>query len=99
MEAVIQEKLACLFPVYMQIINESHQHAGPANNSHFKLIIVSNEFEGVSALQRQRKLYALLSDELAGEIHALSMFLYTPEEWEKRQSVPESPKCQGARPI
>lgn len=96
MESIIEHKLAALNPKHLQIINESHRHAGPANNSHFKLVLVSDEFEGLSKVARHQKIYGLLSKELEGEIHALSMFLYTQDEWHKNQTIPSSPNCQGA---
>lgn len=96
MESVIKQKLTALSPAHLQIINESHMHAGPATNSHFKLVVVSEEFLNLSKVARHQKIYSLLSNELECELHALSMFLHTQGEWEKQQSVPESPKCQGA---
>lgn len=96
MESVIKQKLASLSPIHLQIINESHMHAGPATHSHFKLVVVSDEFLNLSKVACHQKIYSLLSKELEGELHALSMFLYSQDEWEKQQSVPESPKCQGA---
>ncbi len=80
----------------MQVTNESHLHAGPAVNSHFKLVISSDEFTGLNKVARHQRMYALLQAELAGEIHALSMYLYSPKEWQQTQQVPNSPKCQGA---
>lgn len=91
----LQAKLAVLNPVHLELINESHMHAGPATDSHFKLILVSDAFNGLRAVARHQKVYALVAEELAGPVHALALHLYTPEEW-KSAEVPASPRCQGA---
>lgn len=90
----IQGKLAALNPQHLELLNESHMHAGPATDSHFKLVLVSEAFSGLRAVARHQKVYALLAEELAGPVHALALHLYTPEEWQTA-SVPASPKCQG----
>lgn len=84
-------------PQVFDIVNESHMHAGPATESHFKLVVVAERFEGVSAVKRHQLLYGLLADELKGGVHALALHLYTPEEWVKAEAqVPLSPNCRGA---
>lgn len=90
----IQGKLASLNPRHLELLNESHMHAGPATDSHFKLVLVSEAFNGLRAVARHQKVYALLAEELAGPVHALALHLYTPEEWQTA-SVPASPMCQG----
>lgn len=54
--------------------------------THFRLVIVSNEFEGTRQIQRHRVVNQLLKEELAreGGIHALQIKALTPEEEEKR---------------
>lgn len=91
----IQEKLQELNPVHVEIFNESHMHAGPASDSHFKLIVVSEAFVGVRTVARHQKVYKILAQELQGPVHALSLFLYAPEEWQQAE-VPSSPSCMGA---
>jgi BolA protein len=90
----IQSKVAELNPQHIELLNESHMHAGPATDSHFKLVLVSEAFDGLRAVARHQKVYALLKDELAGPVHALALHLYTPEEWSSA-NVPASPNCQG----
>jgi BolA protein len=81
---------------YLSIENESHRHSGPATESHFKVTVVADDFAGLSAVQRHRRIYALLAEELAGGVHALALHLYTPEEWQARQQqAPRSPDCRG----
>ncbi|MCA6062753.1 BolA family protein [Thalassolituus marinus] len=90
----IQSKVAELNPQHIELLNESHMHAGPATDSHFKLVLVSEAFDGLRAVARHQKVYALLKDELAGPVHALALHLYTPQEW-LSANVPASPNCQG----
>lgn len=93
-EQSIRHQLSSLAPIHLDILNESHMHAGPATDSHFKLIVVSEAFAGLRAVQRHQDIYRRLQAEMAGPIHALSLHLYTPAEWEKAE-VPASPDCQG----
>ena len=48
---------------------------------HFEALVVSASFNGQSRLQRHRLVYAALGTKMAEEVHALSMKLYTLEEW------------------
>lgn len=48
---------------------------------HFEAIVVSDAFINQSRLSRHRIIYAALGDRMKEEVHALSMKLYTPEEW------------------
>lgn len=94
----IEEKLtASLAPVYLEVLNESSQHnVPPGSESHFKVTIVTEQFDGKMLVARHRVINQLLATELAGSIHALSMHTYTPTEWEeKNQQAPKSPPCLG----
>lgn len=53
------------------------------DGQHFEAVVVSEEFAGKNRIQRQLLVYKTLGDRMTGEIHALSMKTYTPEEWEK----------------
>lgn len=80
-----------LSPSSLRLIDESHLHAGHRENpgtgeTHFKLEVVSDSFEGMSLLQRHRKIYDILSDEMAERVHALSMKLRTPKEEHEKTS-------------
>ena len=85
-EIVIREKLtAGLEPAQLDVINESELHAGHYSSpgtgeSHFRVIIVSEKFKGVSRIQRHRMINELLADELAGKVHALAVHAYAPGE-------------------
>ena len=82
--------------IKLQIENESANHSGPATQSHFKLILVAQEFTNLSLLQRQRLVHSSLR-ELMPQFHALGLHTYSAEEWDKLSSVPQSPKCSGNR--
>lgn len=97
-QKTIQNKLEQHFEAdYLNIINESNNHSVPMNSeTHFKVTIVCKEFEGVRLIGRHRLINELLSEELAGPVHALAMHTYTPAQWvEKQSNTPESPKCLG----
>ena len=84
--ATIRSKLtAALNPVRLDVINESHLHAGHRGSpgtgeSHFRVLIVSPAFAGKSRLERHRMVNAALAEELAGRVHALAVSALTPEE-------------------
>ena len=83
-----------LNPEYCEGVNESSQHSGPATESHFKIVVVSSDFEEMKLIDRHRFINKLFIDELK-LIHAMAMHTYTPEEWEKRKAAPDSPKCSS----
>jgi acid stress-induced BolA-like protein IbaG/YrbA len=51
------------------------------DGSHFEAVIVSEEFDGKSLVQRHQIVYKALGDSMREDIHALSMKTYTPEQW------------------
>lgn len=91
-----------LAPTHMTLDNESHMHAGhyEGKESHFKLVIVSNDFAGKRLIARHQAVYAIASPFLmanGGSIHALAIHAYTPDEWSALSSAPDSPQCAGQR--
>ncbi|GLX79610.1 transcriptional regulator [Thalassotalea insulae] len=98
-EAAIEQKLLSAFsPLHLDVINESHQHnVAPGSESHFKVIIVSKDFEGERLIKRHRAVNATLSEELSQKIHALALHTYTEKEWHDyyEDNTPLSPKCLG----
>ncbi len=98
-ETRIREKLATAFaPEHIELENESHTHSVPKNSeTHFKLVLVSKVFEGLSRVARQRKVYDVLKDELApGRVHALTQKVFALSEWTlDAASSFESPACMG----
>jgi BolA protein len=72
-------------PQRLAIIDDSHRHAGhagarPEGETHFTVEIVSSAFAGKSRVDRQRLVYAALSDLLRDRVHALALKTLTPEE-------------------
>ncbi|MGV3593343.1 MAG: BolA family protein [Gammaproteobacteria bacterium] len=99
LETSIEQKVvAALQPTHLELHNESHMHAGPRTDSHFKLVAVATAFEGLSKVKRHQLVYGLVAEELAGPVHALALHLYTPAEWES-QTVPASPQCAGSHKV
>ncbi|MEE1673886.1 MULTISPECIES: BolA family protein [Agarivorans] len=98
-ETLITNKLQQHFaPVHLEVVNESNMHNVPAGSeSHFKVTIVSEAFEGKRLLQRHRAVNQLLAEELQNEIHALAMHTLTPAQWAEQQQVPDSPQCRGGQ--
>ena len=100
MRTSIESKiLESLRPNHWELVNESHMHSAGREESHFRLLVVAEPFNGLSRLQRQQKVYQLLADELKNGVHALSLRLLTPQEWEKGQAEGfVSPNCQSKKP-
>ena len=82
----IEEKLVAAFaPDHLEVADESYLHAGhagarPEGETHFRVIIVAAGFEGLSRLERQRRVMDVLSEELSGPVHALAIRARTPAE-------------------
>lgn len=97
-EDTIKYKLNTKFALsHLEVSNESHMHNVPANSeTHFKVTIVSDDFAQKRLIQRHRMVNDVLSEELAGPVHALAMHTYTQEDWAKKQGLsPSSPNCLG----
>jgi len=97
-QSTIEEKLAqALDPLHLEVINESAKHSvPPGSESHFKVVVVAAEFEGLRLLARHRRVNGVLADELANSIHALALHTYTSAEWRERfGEAPMSPPCLG----
>jgi len=95
-QTISQKLTTALAPTYLDIVNESDNHSGPAGReSHFKITVVSEAFNPLNLIKRHQTIYTLLRDELAGSIHALALHTYTPTEWQTRMNSPDSPNCLG----
>jgi BolA family transcriptional regulator, general stress-responsive regulator len=83
---VIANKLREAFsPESLEVIDESHLHEGhaghrPGGETHFRLYIVSREFQGKSRVERHRMINSALAAELSGGIHALAIAAKAPGE-------------------
>ena len=86
-----------LKPVYLDVTNESSMHnVPPDSESHFKLVIVSEKFVGLTRVKRHQTINGILEKELREDLHALSMETLTTEEWEQRHGRTfDSPACLG----
>jgi BolA protein len=95
-QTVIEQTVQQAFsPAYLELVNESYMHSVPeGSESHFKLVLVTDQFNGLRSVARHQKVYAALGDVMQ-QIHALALHTYTPEEWQVKQSVPASPQCLG----
>jgi BolA protein len=86
----IHDKLTATFaPLLLEVRDESAKHAGHGGatredgsrgETHFHVRLVSQAFDGVSRVERQRRIYAALAAELSGPVHALSLAALTPAE-------------------
>ena len=97
-QTIIETKIReSLLPSHLEVINESHMHnVPPGSESHFKVIVVSDVFEAKSRVQRHQTMNAVLADELAGPLHALSMQTQTDAEWDASGGRKvASPACHG----
>lgn len=83
---VIHEKLTSAFaPSRLEVVDDSARHQGHAGHregggTHFNVEIESAAFSGVSRVARQRLVYSALSEELAEQVHALSVKATAPGE-------------------
>ncbi|AXO63821.1 MULTISPECIES: BolA family protein [Pseudomonadaceae] len=90
---LIVTALADLQPEHLEVLDESHMHSRGLE-THYKAVIVSPLFAGLNAVKRHQKVYATVG-ELMGQIHALALHTYTPEEWAAQGVAPASPTCRG----
>ena len=97
MQQTITSKLEkALSTEHLEVINESHMHNVPeGSESHFKVIIVSDDFKDKMLLARHRLVNKVLEEELKGSIHALALHTMTMEEWFEKGKAAESPPCEG----
>jgi BolA family transcriptional regulator, general stress-responsive regulator len=90
---LISDELA---PDSLEIEDESSNHHVPeGSETHFKVFIVADQFNSLTKVARHRMIYKLLTQELNSGLHALSLHLYTPKEWQNAKAVPNSPACHN----
>ena len=83
---LITKKLTEAFtPQSLKVVDESHQHEGhagsrPGGQTHYRVYIVSEAFKGKTRLERHRMINGILSDDLAGAVHALAIHATAPGE-------------------
>lgn len=97
-QRIIQTLTGAFAPAHLEVENKSSQHSVPAGSeTHFKVLIVSEIFNGKSRIDRQRLVNEALKSELQSGLHALTQRALSPEEWEKQKATInfESPECMG----
>ncbi|AMT97880.1 MULTISPECIES: BolA family protein [Psychrobacter] len=98
----LDAELQALQPQHLELVNESMSHAGyfEGKESHFKLTVVSEAFEGKRLVARHQLVYELVNALLTsqgGNVHALAIHAYTPTEWQGQS--PTSPLCAGQNKV
>ena len=77
----------------LKIVNESFMHNVPeGSESHFKIVIVSDNFIKKSLIQRHKEVYKALG-EIMNDIHALSIHAFDNMEFELNPMILDSPQC------
>lgn len=94
-ESRIFQALQSLKPQELLIENESHLHGfSRGEDSHFKVLIVSEAFEGLSRVERHQRVNQELKEEFSEGLHALTLRALTPSEFEKMSPADfQSPEC------
>ena len=83
---IITQKLTAAFaPDSVRVVDESQRHEGhagsrPGGETHFRIYIVSDAFQGKSRLERHRLINATLADEIKAGVHALAIHASAPGE-------------------
>lgn len=80
----IRAALSALQPIRLEIRDDSAKHAGHAGardgRGHFSVVIVSVAFEGLSLIQRHKRVYSAMGALMDTDVHALAISAKTPEE-------------------
>jgi stress-induced morphogen len=98
MQEFVEKTLETKFsPSYLEVINESH--GKKSDESHFKVVVVSEIFEKKSLLQRHRLVNGALVEKSNSDgvlpFHSLTIVAKTPQQWSEDSAVPKSPQCAG----
>ena len=89
-DTIAQKLTAAFSPAELSVDDESAKHIGhagsrPEGETHFSVRIVADAFEGLSRVERQRRVYVALAAELKSHVHALTISAITPAEaWHER---------------
>ena len=83
MEALFQKGLTKIEKI--EIVNQSHMHKHHAGDdgtgeTHYDIVIISDDFEGLNRVKRHRIVNDLLAPEFDMGLHAISMTLKTKDE-------------------
>ncbi|WP_250658646.1 BolA family protein [Alkalimarinus coralli] len=96
-QKLIEETLSASFEVvHLDVLNESHMHSVPPNSeTHFKVILVSPDFNDIRKVARHQQVYKALDSAMKSGVHALALHIYNEAEWQEKNEVPASPNCMG----
>jgi stress-induced morphogen len=87
----------CMNISSLKILNESFMHNVPEDaESHFKIVIVSNDFNNLSYIQRHKLVYKHL-DTIMNDIHALSIHSFNEDEFKLNPIILDSPECANKK--
>ena len=94
-DAIINKLHEAFLPESLEVQDESHLHEGhaghrPGGETHFRVYIVSQAFEGKSRIERHRMINAALAQELADAVHALAIHAQAPAEKPRQNASPEN---------
>lgn len=82
--ARLEAALQSLAPLRIQVIDDSHKHAGHEGardgRGHFSVVVVSEAFRGKLPLARHRLVYAAVGSMMETDIHALAIKALAPDE-------------------
>lgn len=86
-----------LNPIHFEIENESYKHSVPkGSESHFKLFIVSAQFENITLIDRHRLVNNIVKgNDTNLPVHALSISAKTPAQWAAGAKIQDTPNCKG----
>jgi BolA protein len=76
------------------VINESDNHAGNNKESHFRVFVVSSDFDNLSLIKRHKLIYKIL-EEVQKDFYALAIESLCVAEYDKKNAILESPDCTG----
>jgi BolA protein len=96
--AILRSLDAALTPRHVEVVNESDQHSVPrGSESHFRVVVVSEAFDGKRLVARHRLVNKALAEQLSGPVHALAIQAFTPNEWTAtiEHQPAQSPECLG----
>jgi BolA protein len=84
-QGIREALMIALEPTRLDVVNESHMHAGHASSpgtgeSHFRVLVVSPLFKGISRVERHRMVNAALADLLRHKVHAMAIKALAPDE-------------------
>ena len=99
MQSQIENTLIkALDPDILEVVNESSKHNVPKGaESHFKIIAISSKFTNLSKIARHKMIFNILESEFKS-IHALSLALFTPQEWQQNPNKEHiTPPCGKKR--